>query len=86
MLLGIIMEKTGIAQGLIKLAERVVGSKPGGMGTAAIVACCFFAAISVRVLPVWLQSAALSFLPCAAKNYDPAYCGALLASGSPLAR
>ena len=46
MLLGIIMEKTGIAQGLIKLAERVVGSKPGGMGTAAIGACCFFAAIS----------------------------------------
>ena len=46
MLLGIIMEKAGIARSLIDLADAFVGSKPGGLGTAAIVACSFFAAIS----------------------------------------
>ena len=71
MLLGIIMEKTGIAQGLIDLAEAYVGSKPGGLGTAAIVACCFFAAIGAILIPAMKR-----------QNYDPAYCGALLASGS----
>ena len=82
MLLGIIMEKTGIAQGLIKLAERVVGSKPGGMGTAAIVACCFFAAISGSG-PACVAAIGSIIIPAMRRqNYDPAYCGALLASGS----
>lgn len=82
MLLGIIMEKTGIAQGLIDLAEAYVGSKPGGLGTAAIVACCFFAAISGSG-PACVAAIGAILIPAMKRqNYDPAYCGALLASGS----
>ena len=46
MLLGYIMEKAGIAASLIKLAEAIVGDRPGGLGSASVVACMFFAAIS----------------------------------------
>ena len=82
MLLGIIMEKTGIAQGLIKLAEAMVGSKPGGLGTAAIVACMFFAAISGSG-PACVAAIGTIMIPAMKQQgYDDAYSGALLASGS----
>lgn len=82
MLLGIIMEKTGIAQSLIKLAESLVGSKPGGLGTAAIVACCFFAAISGSG-PACVAAIGSIMIPAMRQQgYDADYCGALLASGS----
>ncbi|SFQ19659.1 C4-dicarboxylate transporter, DctM subunit [Oscillibacter sp. PC13] len=82
MLLGIIMEKTGIAAGLINLAEAMVGSKPGGLGTAAIVACMFFAAISGSG-PACVAAIGTIMIPAMKQQgYDSAYCGALLASGS----
>ncbi|MCI8909057.1 MAG: TRAP transporter large permease [Oscillibacter sp.] len=82
MLLGIIMEKTGIAQGLIELAEVLVGNKPGGLGTAAIVACMFFAAISGSG-PACVAAIGTIMIPAMRQQkYDPEYCGALLASGS----
>lgn len=82
MLLGSVMEKTGIAQGLIKLAESLVGDKPGGLGTAAIVACCFFAAICGSG-PACVAAIGSIMVPAMkSQGYDAAYSGALLAAGS----
>lgn len=46
MLAGILMEKTGIADKLIDVAEALVGPVHGGLGMAAVLAAMFFAAIS----------------------------------------
>lgn len=82
MLLGIIMEKTGIAQGLIDLARKIVGHKPGGLGSAAIVACMFFAAISGSG-PACVAAIGSLMLPAMREQgYDDDYAGALLAAGS----
>jgi len=82
MLLGSIMEKAGIAQGLIDLAERLVGKKVGGMGTAAIIACMFFAAISGSG-PACVAAIGCIMIPAMTKHhYDNDYAGALMASGS----
>lgn len=82
MLLGSVMEKTGIAHGLIHLAESLVGDKPGGLGTAAIVACCFFAAICGSG-PACVAAIGSIMVPAMkAQGYDADYSGALLAAGS----
>ena len=82
MLLGSVMEKTGIARGLITLAESLVGDKPGGLGTAAIVACCFFAAICGSG-PACVAAIGSIMVPAMrAQGYDADYSGALLAAGS----
>ena len=82
MLLGIIMEKAGIARSLIDLADAFVGSKPGGLGTAAIVACMFFAAISGSG-PACVAAIGTIICPSMKKQgYDADYCGALVAAGS----
>lgn len=46
MLVGTLMEKTGIARRLVDIASILTGDTPGGLGMAAIVASIFFAAIS----------------------------------------
>ena len=82
MLLGSVMEKTGIARGLISLAESLVGDKPGGLGTAAIVACCFFAAICGSG-PACVAAIGSIMVPAMrSQGYDADYSGALLAAGS----
>lgn len=82
MLLGIFMEKTGIAQGLIDLAEACIGGITGGLGAAAVVACMFFAAISGSG-PACVAAIGSIMIPAMSqKGYDNAYAGALLAAGS----
>ena len=46
MLMGALMEKTGIARRLVNMASILTGDTPGGLGMAAIIASMFFAAIS----------------------------------------
>ena len=46
MLVGTLMEKTGIARRLVDIASILTGDTPGGLGMAAIVASMFFGAIS----------------------------------------
>lgn len=46
MLVGTLMEKTGIARRRVDIASILTGDTPGGLGMAAIVASMFFAAIS----------------------------------------
>ena len=46
MLVGTLMEKTGIARRLVDIASILTGDTPGGLGMAASVASMFFAAIS----------------------------------------
>ena len=82
MLLGYIMEKAGIAASLIKLAEAIVGDRPGGLGSASVVACMFFAAISGSGPACVAAIGALLAPSMLRQGYDKGYTGALLASGS----
>jgi len=82
MLLGNIMEKTGIAKGLIEFAESLAGRKAGSLGTAAIVACAFFAAISGSG-PACVAAIGSIMIPMMIdEGYSKEYSGALLAAGS----
>lgn len=46
MLAGNTMEKAGISEKLINLANAFVGHKRGGLAIVGVITCCFFAAIS----------------------------------------
>jgi C4-dicarboxylate transporter DctM subunit len=46
MMAGALMETGGISRRLINLANKIVGSLPGGLALVGIVTCMFFAAIS----------------------------------------
>lgn len=82
MLLGIIMEKTGIAKDLVGFAEALAGQKAGSLGTACIVACAFFAAISGSG-PACVAAIGGVMVPIMIEEgYPKGYSGAIAAAGS----
>ena len=58
MLVGTLMEKSGIAKQLIHAAEAIAGEAAGGLGAAAIIAAVLFSAISALVRLLSQPSAA----------------------------
>lgn len=46
MLAGAVMETGGLSKRLVNVAEKMVGHTTGGLGTATVIACLFFGAIS----------------------------------------
>lgn len=46
MLAGAVMETGGLSKRLVNVAEKLVGHTTGGLGTATVIACLFFGAIS----------------------------------------
>lgn len=46
MLAGSVMETGGLSKRLVNVADKLVGSQTGGLGTATVIACMFFGAIS----------------------------------------
>lgn len=46
MLAGAVMETGGLSKRLVNVAEKLVGHQTGGLGTATVIACMFFGAIS----------------------------------------
>ncbi|MEW6624487.1 MAG: TRAP transporter large permease [Bacillota bacterium] len=82
MLVGILMEKTGIALRLIRVGEAIAGTTPGGLGAAAIIACVFFAAISGSGPAVVAAIGAIMIPAMAARNYDKDYSASLVASAA----
>lgn len=78
-LAGTIMTTGGIAKQLTDLAEAIAGDFPGGLGIAAIVACCFFGAVSGSG-PATVAAIGAVMLPAMlARGYDVGYSGGLLA-------
>lgn len=82
MLVGSLMEGGGIAQKLIDVANMITGKRAGGLANAAVVASCFFAAISGSGPAT---AAAIGGIMCGAmqsQGYSKGYSGAIIAAGS----
>ena len=80
MLAGSLMAKSGIAQRIIGVAEAISGRAPGGLGSATVVACMFFAAISGSG-PATVAAIGGFMIPAMRKrNYDPGFAAALTAT------
>ena len=79
-LAGNIMEKAGISEKLIKLAEAFVGHRKGGIAIVCVVVACFFAAISGSG-PATVAALGVILVPAMIKTgYSPAFSAALMAA------
>ncbi|GHS87935.1 hypothetical protein AGMMS49957_08670 [Synergistales bacterium] len=82
MLVGSLMERTGLAGKLIDAAEAITGDTPGGLASAGIVACMFFAAISGSGPATAAAIGGLIIPAMIAQGYSRPYSGALIAGAS----
>ena len=81
-LAGNIMEKAGISEKLIKLAEACVGHIRGGLAIVCVIVACFFAAISGSG-PATVAALGVIIVPAMIKSgYKPAFSAALMAAGA----
>lgn len=79
-LAGNIMEKAGISEKLIALAESCVGHIRGGIAIVCVLVACFFAAISGSG-PATVASLGVIVVPAMIKSgYKPAFSAALMAA------
>ena len=79
-LAGNIMEKAGISEKLIKLAEACVGHIRGGLAIVCVIVSCFFAAISGSG-PATVAALGVIIVPAMIKSgYKPAFSAALMAA------
>lgn len=79
-LAGNIMEKAGISEKLIALAESCVGHIRGGIAMVCVLVACFFAAISGSG-PATVASLGVIVVPAMIKSgYKPAFAAALMAA------
>lgn len=82
MLVGSLMDESGIAKKLVDVAEAIVGSAPGGLANAAIVAAIFFAGISGSG-PAEVAALGAILIPAMVReNYRSDYAAAIVASAS----
>lgn len=79
-LAGNIMEKAGISEKLINLAEACVGHLRGGVAIICVVVACFFAAISGSG-PATVAALGVILVPAMIKSgYSPSFSAALMAA------
>ena len=77
-LAGNIMEKAGISERLINLAEACVGHVKGGLAIVCVIVACFFAAISGSG-PATVAALGLVLIPGMIRTgYNPAFSAALM--------
>lgn len=77
---GNIMEKAGISQKLMALAQACVGHLRGGVAMVCVIVACFFAAISGSG-PATVAALGLILIPAMIKvGYSPAFSAALMAT------
>lgn len=82
MLVGTLMEKTGIARKLVEVAEVLTGNMPGGLGMAAVVASMFFAAISGSGPATAAAIGGIMLPAMAAQGYSKSYSVGLISGAS----
>ena len=82
MLVGSLMEESGIADRIVKVAEAIVGPTAGGLANAAIVAAIFFAGISGSG-PAEVAALGSILIPAMSKRgYKKEYAASVVASAS----
>ncbi len=83
-LAGAIMEAAGISRRLINIAESLAGPFTGGMGTATVVGCLFFGAISGSG-PATTAAVGMLMIPAMIeRGYNKGYASAVTASAGGL--
>ena len=83
-LAGALMEAAGISKRLINIAESLAGPFTGGMGTATVVGCLFFGAISGSG-PATTAAVGMLMIPAMInRGYDRGYASAVTASAGGL--
>jgi C4-dicarboxylate transporter, DctM subunit len=83
MLMGQLLEKSGVGKELFDLATAWVGHVPGGEAIATILACTIFAAISASSVATAATIGLVALPALAARKYDNKFsCGLLTAGGT----
>ena len=82
MLVGTLMDQSGIAKKLINVAEAIVGSVTGGLASATIVAAMLFAAISGSGPAVVSALGGILIPAMVARGYKNDYAAAVVASAA----
>lgn len=83
-LAGDLMNRGGIAKRLVRLANKAVGNRTGGLAIVAIIVCMFFAAISGSGVATAAAVGGVMFGGMAAMGYPKGYSAAVIASASPI--
>lgn len=83
-LAGDLMNRGGIAKRLVRLANRAVGNRTGGLAIVGIIVCMFFAAISGSGVATAAAVGGVMFGGMAAMGYPKNYSAAVIASASPI--
>ncbi|MHC1787077.1 MAG: TRAP transporter large permease [Christensenellales bacterium] len=83
-LAGDLMNRGGIAKRLVRLANKAVGNRTGGLAIVGIIVCMFFAAISGSGVATAAAVGGVMFGGMAAMGYPKNYSAAVIASASPI--
>jgi C4-dicarboxylate transporter, DctM subunit len=80
-LAGMLLERSGVSQRLVRLASLLVGAIPGGLAIVAILVCVFFGGISGSGPADAAAIGAVLIPAMAQKNYKREFGAALIAAG-----
>ncbi len=83
-LAGQLMEKGGMSQHLIAIAERLVGAYRGGLGLMTVLACMFFAALSGSGPATTAAIGSITIPAMQREGYRPRFAAAVSAAGGAL--
>lgn len=83
-LAGQLMEKGGMSERLIAIAERLVGAYRGGLGLMTVVSCMFFAALSGSGPATTAAIGSVTAPAMEKEGYSRRYAGAVAAAGGAL--
>lgn len=83
-LAGDLMNRGGIAKRLVRLANKAIGNRTGGLAIVAIIVCMFFAAISGSGVATAAAVGGVMFAGMRALGYPLNYSAAVIASASPI--
>ncbi len=81
---GSLMERGGLAQRIVAIAQSLIGNYTGSLGLVAVLGCTFFAALSGSGPATTAAIGAVMIPAMIRERYDPAFGGAIAASGGAL--
>ncbi len=83
-LAGQLMEKGGMSEKLVAIAEQLVGAYKGGLGLVTVVACMFFAALSGSGPATTAAIGSITIPAMQEQGYRPRFAGAIAAAAGAL--
>jgi tripartite ATP-independent transporter DctM subunit len=81
MIAGLLMERGGLSERIVALAESLVGWLPGGLAAVAVVSAMFFAGISGSAAADTAAVGGILIPAMVRRGYPPAFAGAVQAAG-----